>query len=136
MKRRELPVAYPPWPVEHRRVPKICGEIAKITTFGGTPSGAMQPGFTLPIGNPPRSSFVAHSLALTKIVPSPLLRLPYRSDFNYDSYVSFLPDEITADRVTEWKIIRATAYANSFAFWVHDLDSNGTIERHHDPRSA
>jgi len=33
----------------------------------------------------------------------------YDSDFNYDFYVSFLPEEIAAARVTAWKISRATA---------------------------
>jgi len=33
----------------------------------------------------------------------------YHSDFNYDFYVSFLPEEIAAARVTAWKISRATA---------------------------
>jgi predicted dithiol-disulfide oxidoreductase (DUF899 family) len=36
----------------------------------------------------------------------------YQSDFIYDFYVSYLPQEIAAGRVTAWRISRATACAS------------------------
>ena len=51
------------------------------------------------------------------------------SDFKYDFHVSFLPKEIAAARVTACKMSRAIACTSY-------LVCNGTIEEHHDPRSA
>ena len=56
----------------------------------------------------------------------------YHSDFIYDFCISSLPEKIAAGSVTAWKISRAAAALHDDA----DLICNGTIEEHHDPRSA